>query len=399
MQNLFELCRESACGSSSCGASSEGGSDSGTETESESDVSSVDYQSDLFGCWRASRKLSSGNNGQVYLGQLEDDMLDFRVALEIEKRSLCRSHLKNELEVFEAMRCVPGFPRIFDDGRVGSALWCAMELLGPSLRALHDRYTVDEDLTVFVADQMLERLEVTVGGAQTVQFYACGHGNGDPVMYAGVECDGENMFNLKQPQGFLDADRSLTIMNLNFGPAAAERIPDARQIAKANEPAIGAVGVQRLNRWLFPQYSWCLCCRHGKHAALIKCLRTEPTLEGYHSSLPHLSSRDWGTFAGLMWDWLPAVTNDIERLAGLPRGATRPAAGNNASDMGSSTVGGSGDDAKEDSNETQAVTVQEQEAATEWPALRPAASALQPTALPPGEPGRKARGWARARAR
>ena len=170
VQNLFELCRESACGSSSCGASSEGGSDSGTETESESDVSSVDYQSDLFGCWSASRKLSSGNNGQVYLGQLEDDMLDFRVALEIEKRSLRRSHLKNELEVFEAMRCVPGVPRIFDDGRVGSALWCAMELLGPSLGALPDRYTFDEDLTVFVADQMLERLEVTVEGAQTVQF-------------------------------------------------------------------------------------------------------------------------------------------------------------------------------------------------------------------------------------
>ena len=125
-------------------------------------------------------------------------------------------------------------------------------------------------------------------------------------------------------------------------------------------------------------------------AALIKRLCAEPTLEGYHSSLPHLSSRDWGTFAGLMWDWLPAVTNDIERLAGLPRGAARPAAGNNASDMGSSMVGGSGDNAKEDSNETQVVTVQEEQAATEWPALRPAASALQPTALPPGEPGRRA---------
>ena len=55
------------------------------------------------------------------------------------------------------------------------------------------------------------------------------------------------MFNLKQPQGFLDADSSLTIMNLNFGPAAAKHILDARQVAKANEPAIGAVGVQRLN--------------------------------------------------------------------------------------------------------------------------------------------------------
>ena len=89
--------------------------------------------------------------------------------------------------------------------------------------------------------------QVTVGGAQAVQFYACVHGNGDPVMGAGVECAGENMFNLKQPQGFLDADSSLTIMNLNFGPAAAEHIPDARQLAQANEPAIGAVGVQRLN--------------------------------------------------------------------------------------------------------------------------------------------------------
>ena len=62
--------------------------------------------------------------------------------------------------------------------------------------------------------------QVTVGGAQTAQFYACGHGNGGPVMHAGVECDGENMFNLKQPQGFFDADSSLTIMNLNFGPAS-----------------------------------------------------------------------------------------------------------------------------------------------------------------------------------
>ena len=72
-------------------------------------------------------------------------------------------------------------------------------------------------------------------------------------MGVGVECAGENIFNMKQPQGFLDADSSLTIMNLNFGPATAKHIPDARQLAKANEPAIGwsgwspAVGVQRLN--------------------------------------------------------------------------------------------------------------------------------------------------------
>ena len=56
-------------------------------------MSSVDYRSDLFGCWHASRKLPSGNSGQVYLGQPEGDMLDSRVALKVEKRSLRRSHL------------------------------------------------------------------------------------------------------------------------------------------------------------------------------------------------------------------------------------------------------------------------------------------------------------------
>ena len=47
------------------------------------------------------------------------------------------------------------------------------------------------------------------------------------------------------------------------------------------------------------------------HAPPIKSLRTEPILEGYHSSVSHLSFRDWGTFAGLMWGWLPAVTTDL----------------------------------------------------------------------------------------
>ena len=151
-------------------------------------------------------------------------------------------------------------------------------------------------------------------------------------------------------------------------------------------------------------------------AALIKRLRAEPTLEGYHNSLPHLSSRDWGTFAGLMWDWLPAVTNNIERLAGLQRGATKPATGNNVSDMGISMVGGSGGDAKEDSNETQAVqqAVAEEEvvvhiararaqpgqaaATAEWPELL-ATCVPPPTAPSRGELGRRAQGRARARAR
>ena len=145
------------------------------------------------------------------------------------------------------------------------------------------------------------------------------------------------------------------------------------------------------------------------HAALIKRLRAEPTLEGYHSFLPHPSSRDWGTFAGLMWDWLPAMTDDIERLVGLQRGATRPATSNNVSSMGSSTVGGSGGDAKEDSNETQAVqqAVADEEAimhiaragaqpgpaaaTAEWPEL-PATCGPPPTAPSRGEPGRRAQG-------
>ena len=139
-------------------------------------------------------------------------------------------------------------------------------------------------------------------------------------------------------------------------------------------------------------------------------------MEGYHRSLPHLSRRDWGIFAGLMWDWLPAVTNDIERLAGLPRGATRPAVGNNVSGMGSSTVGGGGDDTKEDSNETpavrQAVADKEaivriaragappgQAAATaEWPELL-ATCVPPPTTPSRGVPGRRAQGRARTRAR
>ena len=35
--------------------------------------------------------------------------------------------------------------------------------------------------------------------------------------------------------------------------------------------------VTELSRWLFPQYSWCLCCRHGKQQQV---QRHDPLFKG-----------------------------------------------------------------------------------------------------------------------
>ena len=53
--------------------------------------------------------------------------------------------------------------------------------------------------------------QVTVGGAQTVQFYACVHGNGDPVMDARVECDGMPVYQQLYP---------LSVLCCRFCPAS-----------------------------------------------------------------------------------------------------------------------------------------------------------------------------------
>ena len=54
----------SCCG----GVFSEGSSNNTTGTESDSAVANVDYRSDLFGCSRASRKLSFRNRRRMCLG-------------------------------------------------------------------------------------------------------------------------------------------------------------------------------------------------------------------------------------------------------------------------------------------------------------------------------------------
>ena len=37
--------------------------------------------------------------------------------------------------------------------------------------------------------------------------------------------------------------------------------------------------VTELSRWLFPQYSWCLCCRHGKPNNCKQWLNADGSLE------------------------------------------------------------------------------------------------------------------------
>ena len=64
------------------------------------------------------------------------------------------------MKVFEDLRTLPGFPQVLDSGRIDDKLWMVMDLLGPSLRSVHDRYKFDEDLVLFVGIQMLERLQV-----------------------------------------------------------------------------------------------------------------------------------------------------------------------------------------------------------------------------------------------
>ena len=101
---------------SSCGASSEvyteqthhtlRENDSSSSSSISSDASSIDYQDDFFGCWQATRKLCSGNNGQVYLGRLANELVDAQVALKVEKRSLRRSHLKNEVCRYFGVPCI-----------------------------------------------------------------------------------------------------------------------------------------------------------------------------------------------------------------------------------------------------------------------------------------------------
>eukprot|EP00667_Euglena_gracilis_P014140 EG_transcript_14628 len=123
---------------SSCGQSSEQRSEmpciesessEGETSESDSDASSVDYEFEVFGSWKALQKLSSGNNGQVYLGKSLSNPEGGHVALKVEKRSPKHSHLKTELRVFEKLRDTPGFPKIFDQGKLSKTLWMAMELL------------------------------------------------------------------------------------------------------------------------------------------------------------------------------------------------------------------------------------------------------------------------------
>ena len=65
------------------------------------------------------------------------------------------------------------------------------------------------------------------------------------------------------------------------------------------------------------------------------------------------------------------MATDIKRVAGLPRGATRAAAGITAPGMGGSVVGCNDAAAKEEnSDKTRTMTVQEEEAATEeWSVL------------------------------
>jgi len=63
-------------------------------------------------------------------------------ALKVETRALARSHLKTELKVLAKVQGLPGFPRVFDSGQLHRTMWMAMELLGPSLRSLFDKYQI-----------------------------------------------------------------------------------------------------------------------------------------------------------------------------------------------------------------------------------------------------------------
>jgi len=130
---------------------------------SNSSTSSVDYQATVFGGWQAARRLSSGNNGQVYVALPWNGDRAVApvapVALKVETRALARSHLKTELKVLAKVQGLPGFPRVFDSGQLHRTMWMAMELLGPSLRSLFDKYQFDERLTLLLGDQMLSRLE------------------------------------------------------------------------------------------------------------------------------------------------------------------------------------------------------------------------------------------------
>eukprot|EP00997_Jenningsia_sp_PLL12_P011748 NODE_948_length_1357_cov_215.931957_g790_i0.p1 GENE.NODE_948_length_1357_cov_215.931957_g790_i0~~NODE_948_length_1357_cov_215.931957_g790_i0.p1 ORF type:complete len:397 (+),score=80.71 NODE_948_length_1357_cov_215.931957_g790_i0:170-1192(+) len=130
-----------------------------SEDSDDSDASSVNLQGVTMGCWEAKKKLTSGNNGQVYISQLAGSP-EVRVALKVETRSLRHSQMGNEVKVMRQLREEVGFPRVVDTGIQNDRRWMVMDLLGPSLRNLYDRYSFDEDLVVVLAEQMITRLEV-----------------------------------------------------------------------------------------------------------------------------------------------------------------------------------------------------------------------------------------------
>ena len=47
--------------------------------------------------------------------------------------------------------------------------------------------------------------------------------------------------------------------------------------------------VTELSRWLFPQYSWCLCCRHGK-LNILPSLSSSPDRKTSRTALLFLRS-------------------------------------------------------------------------------------------------------------
>ena len=91
-----------------------------------------------FGPWRvvqSASKLGSGNFGTVL--PVEHYRTSERCAVKVEEPSKKRPRLPTEAAIYRELRGKPGFPKLRWYGQRDGALALVLDLLGPSLRAVH----------------------------------------------------------------------------------------------------------------------------------------------------------------------------------------------------------------------------------------------------------------------
>ena len=109
-----------------------------------------------FAC--SNKRLGMGHYGTVLLGRHQET--GERVAVKVEVDGQKRPRLPVEATIYRAMDGIPGFPRMRWFGRAHGKLALVLDLLGPSLRAVHQTSgIVGAHALKFIAEEAVLRLE------------------------------------------------------------------------------------------------------------------------------------------------------------------------------------------------------------------------------------------------